>query len=43
MVKITVVKTTAPRTRPDQNKLGFGRHFTDHMFIMDYTEGKRVA
>lgn len=40
MVKITVVKTTAPRTRPDQNKLGFGRHFTDHMFIMDYTEGK---
>jgi branched-chain amino acid aminotransferase len=40
MVRITVVKTTAPRTRPDQNKLGFGRHFTDHMFIMDYTEGK---
>jgi branched-chain amino acid aminotransferase len=40
MVKITVVKTTAPRTRPNQNKLGFGRHFTDHMFIMDYTEGK---
>nr|NLJ03348.1 branched-chain amino acid aminotransferase [Bacillota bacterium] len=39
-MKITVVKTTAPRTRPDQNKLGFGRHFTDHMFIMDYTEGK---
>ena len=28
------------KEKPDQNKLGFGRYFTDHMFIMDYTEGK---
>ncbi len=28
------------KERPDENKLGFGKHFTDHMFIMDYTEGK---
>ena len=28
------------KAKPDQNALGFGRHFTDHMFIMDYTEGK---
>ncbi len=40
MVKISLVKTTAPKTKPDQSNLGFGRFFTDHMFIMDYTEGK---
>ena len=28
------------KAKPDQNSLGFGRHFTDHMFIMDYTDGK---
>ena len=28
------------KAKPDQNALGFGRHFTDHMFIMDYTDGK---
>ena len=39
-MKISLVKTTAPKVKPDQNNLGFGRFFTDHMFIMDYTEGK---
>ena len=28
------------KAKPDWNKLGFGRYFTDHMFIMDYTDGK---
>ncbi|WHH58171.1 branched-chain amino acid aminotransferase [Petroclostridium sp. X23] len=37
-IKIEKVKT--PKQKPDQNKLGFGQYFTDHMFIMDYTEGK---
>ncbi|HHT91229.1 MAG: branched-chain amino acid aminotransferase [Bacillota bacterium] len=37
-MKISVVKTTTPRVKPDQNNLGFGRFFTDHMFIMDYAE-----
>ncbi len=37
---IRIEKTTAPKAKPDQNKLEFGHHFTDHMFIMDYTEGK---
>ncbi len=27
------------KEKPDQNKLGFGRYFTDHMFIMDYDDG----
>ena len=39
-MKITITKTTAPKTKPDSAKLGFGKHFTDHMFIMDYTEGQ---
>ncbi len=37
-MKMTITKTTAPKTKPDSAKLGFGKYFTDHMFIMDYTE-----
>ena len=39
-MEITLVKTTAPKPKPDQGKLGFGRVFTDHMFVWDYVEGK---
>ncbi|MBO8158962.1 branched-chain amino acid aminotransferase [Thermosyntropha sp.] len=38
--RIRLEKTSSPKAKPDFNKLGFGNHFTDHMFIMDYTEGK---
>ncbi len=34
--KITIQKNTNPKAKPDQSKLGFGQHFSDHMFIMDY-------
>jgi len=27
------------KSKPDWNNLGFGKYFTDHMFIMDYDEG----
>lgn len=27
------------KEKPDQTSLGFGKYFTDHMFLMDYTEG----
>ena len=27
------------KEKPDFNKLGFGKYFTDHMFIMDYDAG----
>ncbi|MGN0447517.1 MAG: branched-chain amino acid aminotransferase [Acutalibacteraceae bacterium] len=38
---IKITKTTAPKAKPAKGeKLGFGHIFTDHMFIMDYTEGK---
>ncbi len=31
----------APKEKPqDETKLGFGKKFTDHMFVMDYTEGE---
>ena len=28
------------KEKPDWSKLGFGKYFTDHMFIMDYHEGQ---
>ena len=39
-MNISITRTTNPKQKPDQNNLGFGQYFTDHMFIMDYTEGK---
>ena len=36
---LTITKTQNPKTKPDPSTLGFGEIFTDHMFIMDYTEG----
>lgn len=38
--QIVIEKTKSPKQKPDQNSLGFGLYFTDHMFVMDYTEGK---
>ena len=35
-----VTRTSNPKPRPDQTNLGFGKYFTDHMFIMDYDEGQ---
>ncbi len=38
-MNITVKKTTAPKEKPTEN-LGFGKYFTDHMFVMDYVAGE---
>ena len=41
MEKIRVELTKNPKAKPaDESKLGFGKVFTDHMFIMDYTADK---
>ena len=41
MLNIKIEKTTTPKEKPAKGaKLGFGKIFTDHMFIMNYTEGK---
>jgi branched-chain amino acid aminotransferase len=39
-LKILIEKNNSPKQKPDQNNLGFGQFFTDHMFVMDYTAGK---
>ncbi|WP_309088152.1 branched-chain amino acid aminotransferase [Domibacillus sp.] len=38
--ELTVQLADTKREKPDQSNLGFGRIFTDHMFMMDYTEGR---
>lgn len=40
MFEIKVEMSTNLKEKPDQDNLGFGNVFTDHMFIMDYIEGK---
>ena len=40
MLQISVEKANQPKEKPDQNNLGFGKYFTDHMFIMDYNSEK---
>ena len=38
---IQIEKTTTPKAKPaDESKLGFGKIFTDHMFMMDYAQDK---
>lgn len=38
-MEIKVTRSTNLKEKPDQNNLGFGKYFTDHMFLMDYDEG----
>ena len=41
MLDIKITLTDSPKAKPaDESKLGFAKQFTDHMFVMDYTEGK---
>jgi branched-chain amino acid aminotransferase len=37
---IRIERATTLKTKPDETDLGFGKYFTDHMFMMDYEEGK---
>lgn len=37
---IKIVKNTEPKAHPADDSLGFGKYFTDHMFIMDFDEGQ---
>ena len=41
MKEIAVSLTKNKKEKPaDQSKLGFGKYFTDHMFLMNYDEGE---
>ena len=37
-MNITVTKNPNPGKLPSADQLGFGSVFTDHMFLMDYTD-----
>ena len=39
-MKIRFEENINKKKRPGEDNLGFGQYFTDHMFIMDYTEGQ---
>lgn len=39
-MEISITKNPNKTTLPDESTLGFGKVFTDHMFIMDYEYGK---
>jgi branched-chain amino acid aminotransferase len=36
----SIQKTTTPKVKPDPDALKFGKAFTDHMFVMDYSTEK---
>lgn len=40
MTDIAVTLADKRGTLPPEDKLGFGKIFTDHMFVMDYATGK---
>jgi branched-chain amino acid aminotransferase len=39
-MQISISKTNAPKQKPNEDTLGFGQYFSDHMFLMDYTAGQ---
>ena len=40
-MEIKITKTSTPKAKPtDESKLGFGKVFTDRMFVMDYSADK---
>ena len=39
MEAIKITKTSNPAVKPAADKLGFGKVFSDHMFLMNYNEG----
>ena len=39
-MEIQTIETKNKKSCPQASELGFGQFFTDHMFVMDYTEGK---
>ena len=39
-MNIEITRTTNPRQKPEMKGIRFGTYFSDHMFLMNYTEGK---
>ena len=40
-MNISITRNPKPGTLPPSDTLGFGHVFTDHMFVMDYTDAER--
>jgi branched-chain amino acid aminotransferase len=40
LADISIQRTNQPRTRPRDEDLGFGKHFTDHMLTMEWAGGR---
>ena len=38
MMQLTITQTQTLKPKPDDARLGFGTIFTDHMFVMDYSD-----
>lgn len=38
--EIETIRSTNLKQKPNADQIEFGKHYTDHMFIMDYAEGK---
>lgn len=38
MPEIKIQKTTSPKAKPEDSTLGFGKYFTDHMFVMEFSK-----
>lgn len=39
-MEIRVERIAVPKQKPDEKNLGFGKYYTDHMFVMDYDAGQ---
>ena len=40
MLEIRYELTSNKKEKPAADSLGFGKYYTDHMFVMDHTEGQ---
>lgn len=40
MKEIQIVRSEQLKAKPDEASLGFGKYFTDHMLVMDYSAGQ---
>jgi branched-chain amino acid aminotransferase len=40
-MKITITQNFSPKEKPSTSALGFGKIFTDHMFVMDYSPDEK--
>ncbi len=39
-MNVTITKSSSPKQKPPEAELGFGRYFSDHLFVMDFTAEK---